>query len=972
MVGYGLQIAFRSVLALACGVGLAAKLRAENPLAQVGQIAAENAAVEAAEKLTDPSEVELGGLVKQLASSEFAQRRQAFLKLWGAGKLALPLIVTAKSSDERRVVEAAMVLEILIDLDIAPERLQESARLLDALGNPTPQTILELCTLKYWTVAQRVLAGNPQLVRQLQDSYGRYLLCRVVDAAVEQEQVALAWPIIRQVVSPAQAVFMAHKTGFELERSDPYSTAQRLYFEGDVDAALKVKVPLVVQVPMLTRTGRWERMTDESVVAILAGRESSPSQLAAQAVLNEVAGKYSRATELWNEILRDPNPRDTTQPNRQSDPLPVDEVPVDEVPVDEAPVDKAPVDEAPVDEAPVDLTEVDRQTQLAVNLLETIDQGGFGGQAHKNQLIAALLFSGRVKPVEEYLKQYEPDAAFGFFLAGNQQSQALEAIGVNADLSNLDEWFLQRKLLITEQLGQRAIEDSHFDQCARLTAILADLGYRQQAQKMLSELVELTRQSRTKQTELWSRSLLPWLARSETRQMALQAAMDEFPRMSNELQAAVMKGLFPALDDAALAVWKTAPAEDEAGKWSDLQRLYLLDRSAWGRDYSNVVKTWLRRALKLLSNDPLTSEQLTKIADVANGYGEMDLAVEILMTDLSPGYGRSSSANLHWSEAARIMIERGKPEAALPLLSAVRRTGVNPQHVYVEEVHAVMLSGQFELGRTLAQSRWLRPLATSARYQGYNYFFAAREFVQAEQYARGEDYAEAAFMLSDLASIDGFWAASVYGDVLEQLGKHERRADVLRGAWVEALQPFSSSMQTMIGEGYYSGLRFSAQKEKLARAIACIEQQDWQGFQHTVKVARQLQSQDIEVVCQCYRRLRDAGKTELAEQLLADYEREMELQLQRWPQDSTALNNLAWMYSQCDVKLERASELSHQAIELAPSSAIFLDTLAEIEFRAGDIASAVETMRECVRLDPRESHYRENLVRFRQSSTKRE
>jgi tetratricopeptide (TPR) repeat protein len=328
--------------------------------------------------------------------------------------------------------------------------------------------------------------------------------------------------------------------------------------------------------------------------------------------------------------------------------------------------------------------------------------------------------------------------------------------------------------------------------------------------------------------------------------------------------------------------------------------------------------------------------------------------------------------NIHWTEAARIFIERGKPESALPLLSAVRRTGINPQHAYAQEVQALVLSGQFDRAQTLEQAQWLRPLATSVRSQGYGYFQAAREFVELQQFDRAAEAAEVAYHLAELGSIDLYWSASVYGDILEELDQPLRRADVLRSAWVEALQPFASSMQTMLGDGYvtgyFSSLRYSAQKEKLARAIASIHQQQWQTFEETVQVARRLQPQDIEIVCQCYPLLQQHGQSELAEQLFAQYEQEMLRQIERWPNDATALNNLAWMYSQCDKKLEEANQLSQQAVRLAPSSAVFLDTLAEVQFRAGDITSAQNTMRECIRLDPRERHYRENLIRFRKTA----
>lgn len=937
-------VAVRSVATLIVVLGLTVTLCAENPLTQPPA----GLSAETANGQSSPS---TGKWVEQLGASEFALRRQAFIELWRIGKPALPQIATAKLSDLRPVADSARMLEILIDLEIAPERLDESLRLLDVISDPTPQAIVELCSLKYWNVAERRLASNPELVRKFQDAYGRFFLSSLVDAAVEQEQVALAWPIIRQVVLPAQAAWLAHKTGLTLDRKDPFSTAQLLFFEGKTDEALEVKVPQVVKVPMLTRSGRWQQMTEGPVLSILAGRDATPSQVAARAVLHEVAGDFAGATELWNEVLPLASSNKSTDSSSKDDSSLGDE---------DAKRRSSAEDE---DAAPEGQT-LDSQTKLAVELLEAIDQGEAAGQANKNQLLAALIFSGRVAPIEEYLSQHAPIQAFEFYLAGNQHAQALDAIGLKQDLSNLDDWFSQRKQTIAEQLSLRAVDSDDYDLCARLCAILADMGYRLQAQQLLDELVRLAmNNSRGRQVDLWS-SLLRWLARSETRQMAMQAAQQEFSRMSSECQLQVLKGLFPEFEDTALALWKTAPSDDDSLKWNELEKLYVMDRSALGQDYRNTLEAWLRRAVSWMSNNQLVSDQLIALARIANGYGESDLAIELLMTDLSPGFGQFASANLHWAVAGRIIVERGTAENALTLFDSVRRSGANPQWVYAAEVNALMLDGQFDKARDMEQARWLRPLATSAG-QGYGYFHAAREFVDDHQYERAAEVIEATYLMADLGSIDLYWAASVFGDVLEELDQPTRRADVLRAAWVEALQPFSSSMQTMIGGGYYSSLRFSAQREKLARAIACVHQLDWTGFQHTVAVARKLQSQDIEVVCQCYPLLRDKGQTELAQQLFTDYELEMERQIERWPNDATALNNLAWMYSQCDLKLDRARELSQRAIELAPSSAVFLDTLAEIDFRSGDLAAAQKIMRDCIRLDPRERHYRENLVRFR-------
>ena len=932
-----------------------ARLRAERPQGETAG-AAPNAPA-TAEAVADVS-----GLLKQLGDAEFSQRRRAFLELWRMGQPALPAIAAARSSADRSLAEAATVLHTLVDLRVAPQHLEESSRLLDVMSRPTPAAIVELCGMGYWSVAERMLLENTELSQKFHDPYGRYLLSSLVNTALEQLDATLAWPIIRQLTSPPQAAWIAHKTNLELGRDDPYSRAQQLFFAGDVDSALKIDLPTLVHVPMLTRSGRWQQLLDEPVVALLAGRSDTPSQQAAKAVLHEVAGDYETASEIWNRLLQ-PDPKNPADAS-------------DEPPADQSSDANEPGGDVRADAASHDrLANEAAQVRRAVELLSEADQAGQLGQTSKYQLMAALMFSGRVAAIEQMLVEQDSAEAFNFFLAGNQHERAFEALGLAADLSNFDDWLLTRREQIVLELSQRNPDSRNFDQCTRLCSTLSGLGYRQQAQQLLDELVQRARLEPNRQAELWSRSLLLWLGRSEARQLALVAAKLEFPQMSEECRLGVLKGLFPEFGEAALALWSTAPGETDELKWENLENLYVFDRTQFGSDYRGLLFGWLQGAIDVLAKGSLTPEHLDALAEIALGFGESDMAIKLLRIDLSPGLGQSTSPNLQWATAARIMMHRGKPTArttthrgtpedSLSLFRAVRQTGSNPQQVYVDEVQALLLSGHFALGRELDQSRWLRPLATTRFYQGYNYLQAANELAEAHQTEQAAEYAEAAFLLAELGSMDVYWGASEYAEILEKLKDPVRRADVLRAAWVESLQPYASSMQYMFSNGYTSSLRFSAQKEKLARAIVCIAQDDMPGFQHQVAVARRLQTQDIEVVCQCYPLLQKAGRTAIAEELFATYEVDMQRQLEQWPNDATALNNLAWMYSQCDLKFDEALELSNRALELAPRSAVFMDTLAEIQFRSGAVSEALDTMRQCIRLDPRELHYRENLVRF--------
>jgi tetratricopeptide (TPR) repeat protein len=75
-------------------------------------------------------------------------------------------------------------------------------------------------------------------------------------------------------------------------------------------------------------------------------------------------------------------------------------------------------------------------------------------------------------------------------------------------------------------------------------------------------------------------------------------------------------------------------------------------------------------------------------------------------------------------------------------------------------------------------------------------------------------------------------------------------------------------------------------------------------------------------------------------------------------------NSLAWMMVNCNRDLDEALAHAKKAVELAPKSAGYIDTLAEIHFRKKDRAKALELMKQCAALEPGNPYYRKQLERF--------
>ncbi|MEQ8791040.1 MAG: hypothetical protein RIC55_32560 [Pirellulaceae bacterium] len=83
-----------------------------------------------------------------------------------------------------------------------------------------------------------------------------------------------------------------------------------------------------------------------------------------------------------------------------------------------------------------------------------------------------------------------------------------------------------------------------------------------------------------------------------------------------------------------------------------------------------------------------------------------------------------------------------------------------------------------------------------------------------------------------------------------------------------------------------------------------------------------------------------------------------------FPDNASAHNNLAWLAARSGRRLEEAVHHARRAVELAPDTAAYLDTLAEALFRTGGRDEAIKLARRCLEQEPENEHYQKQLARF--------
>jgi len=90
--------------------------------------------------------------------------------------------------------------------------------------------------------------------------------------------------------------------------------------------------------------------------------------------------------------------------------------------------------------------------------------------------------------------------------------------------------------------------------------------------------------------------------------------------------------------------------------------------------------------------------------------------------------------------------------------------------------------------------------------------------------------------------------------------------------------------------------------------------------------------------------------------------------LERGGNDASLLNGLAWACASHDVQLPDALRAAQRAANLEPKSTDILDTLAEVHFRMGNAAKAIEIETRAAALDPKSAYLRDQIARFRRGT----
>ncbi len=143
-----------------------------------------------------------------------------------------------------------------------------------------------------------------------------------------------------------------------------------------------------------------------------------------------------------------------------------------------------------------------------------------------------------------------------------------------------------------------------------------------------------------------------------------------------------------------------------------------------------------------------------------------------------------------------------------------------------------------------------------------------------------------------------------------------------------------------------------------------IKQRDEAEVRVQVEKLFRLDPIDIDFGEKVLESMREAEMKDLATDILERIYQAGNSHLENFPLDVGMSNNLAWVLSLSDYRLEEALQMSKQAVFYNPDSTIYRDTLAEVLFRLNRKAEAIAIEKACLLDDPGEWHVHEQLKRF--------
>jgi len=206
------------------------------------------------------------------------------------------------------------------------------------------------------------------------------------------------------------------------------------------------------------------------------------------------------------------------------------------------------------------------------------------------------------------------------------------------------------------------------------------------------------------------------------------------------------------------------------------------------------------------------------------------------------------------------------------------------------------------------------------------------------------------------------------------LGVHESLNAQLRGDWLALADNLERAMLhcfrenvAFVHNGAYLTIPYLIHA---ARARGLLLADRWDEARAEVKWCLDTLPASITLPLDLVRDLEKKNKKKEAQELFEQVLEANRKLVKQHPRSAHLHNTLAWLCAACRRNLAEGRKSAEKAVELAPETPAYRDTLAEILFQQGEKNRAVALMKQCVAQDPTRKYYRLQLQRMESGDPK--
>jgi tetratricopeptide (TPR) repeat protein len=433
---------------------------------------------------------------------------------------------------------------------------------------------------------------------------------------------------------------------------------------------------------------------------------------------------------------------------------------------------------------------------------------------------------------------------------------------------------------------------------------------------------------------------------------------------------AAMKALFKDVGDEALVVWFSLRPEDVVkGDASDklalLKRMF--DGKATEKELSEVIQKLEERPT---SGEFFGEERWRALGEACVLSRQEKLAIRCF-TAAGP------RGAIRWGDLLRV----GKKfDKALEAYRAAYLQASKREHVLNHEDgegEALPSMGLFLAAQTLAQMgrtaeskqlidrAHLLPLGDVRKRLALARALRERDFFDAE---RREGELLSRLGVPILEEVDNYYTMEgIRITALEAERKNNPglAANLLEKVFLGCLQP---GINFTRGPAYVTVTSHVLKLHALGHAKAGR----WAEANEAATAAIDAWPANLDVVIGLVPLLDKAGKKAQADKLYASSLAAQEAVLKAYPESPLMFNQAAWLAACCKRDLEQAVKWAQRAVELAPKTSAYQDTLAEALFQAGKKDEALAAIKRAIELDPKRRYYQEQRKRIEAGDPKAE